>query len=87
MKAVTDKNNIPYCPYCKKPTKRRDLGESSTLVEFIPYYDEEGNNTNPDRNTIEKTYECCECNKIYEVEGNDYDGYEYKGVKNESDSI
>jgi len=69
---------IPQCPHCKKPTKRTSHGSSSTLMYYMPVYDENGVNTNPDRNTITTAYECLECNKTYVVSGNNVDGYNYK---------
>lgn len=71
-------NDIPQCPYCKKPTKRSGGdGWTTTCVYYPPMYDENGVNTNPDRNTSSTSYSCEECGKSYVISGNDYDGYKY----------
>ena len=72
---------IPVCPYCKKPTRRQKLGSTKTSRYFPPIYDEEGNNTNPDRNTITVEYYCLECNKPYTVSGNIPEGFSYVNIK------
>lgn len=71
-------NGIPICPNCQKPTKRSGGGVcTTTLMWFEPNYDENGINTNPDRNTITTTYRCEECGKDYATKGNAFDGYHY----------
>lgn len=71
-------NGIPICPHCQKPTKRSGGGVCrTTLMWFEPVYDENGRNTNPDRNTITTTYHCDECDKNYATKGNSTDGYRY----------
>lgn len=71
-------NNIPQCPHCNKPTKRSgsSMGSTTTMY-FPPFYDENGNNTNPDRNISTSYWHCHECGKEYTVSGNDVDGFHY----------
>jgi len=61
---------IPQCPYCKKPTRRTGGAGSVTCAYYAPVYDEQGNNTNPDRNTITSNYSCYECGNNYSTAGN-----------------
>jgi len=68
-------NGIPICPYCKKPTRRTVGSSSETLMYFCPIYDKEGNNTNPDRNTLTTNWQCLECGKSYQTKGNYVDGF------------
>lgn len=70
--------HIPQCPNCKKPTTRTSGCTSVTDVYFPPIYDENGVNTNPDRNTRSTDYKCLECGSSYLVSGNDADGYFYR---------
>ena len=58
---------VPQCPFCKKPTKRQEGCSVSTLVYYIPTYNEEGTDINPDRNCNTTDYHCCECNTAYSV--------------------
>ena len=75
-------NGIPICPYCKKPTKRSGGGMSTcTAVYYPPMYDENGVNTNPDRNTISTEYYCEECGNNYTIRGNNTDGFNYDSLK------
>jgi hypothetical protein len=74
---MTNTNGIPICPNCKKPTKRTVGTSTSTCMYFPPIYDENGNNTNPDRNKTTASYTCLECQKDYSVSGNYIDGYTY----------
>ena len=53
--------NIPICPKCKKPTKRKEGGSTSTLAYYPPIYDERGININPDRNITTTTWTCLNC--------------------------
>jgi hypothetical protein len=69
--------NIPQCPYCKKPTKRTGGIGTVTAMYFPPIYDENGINTNPDRNIQTSRWTCNECEKDYEISGNEVDGYHY----------
>jgi len=78
---VIETNGIPQCPYCKKPTRRSGGMTSITAAYYQPIYDENGNNTNPDRNTITSSWECLECNKNYSTVGNHTDGFYYKNLK------
>jgi len=68
--------SIPQCPYCKKPTKRISKGGTRTAMYFPPTYDEQGNNTNPDKNICTEHWLCLECDKQYATKGN-IDGYKY----------
>jgi hypothetical protein len=70
--------HIPQCPHCKKPTKRSGGSSMSTAAYYPPIYDENGKNTNPDRNINTSTYSCYECTKNYTVSGNSTEGYYYK---------
>jgi ribosomal protein L37AE/L43A len=74
---VIDTGGIPQCPYCKKPTKRTGGGGSVTCMYYPPVYDEQGNNTNPDRNTRTSVWECLECKNHYTTDGNYTDGFYY----------
>lgn len=69
---------VPQCPHCKKPTKRTGGMSSVTCAYYAPIYDEQGNNTNPDRNTITSSYNCYECGKDYSTAGNHTDGFFYR---------
>ena len=69
---------IPICPYCKKPTERTGGVGTVTAMYFPPVYDEEGNNTNPDRNISTSNWYCSECGNDYETSGNAHDGYSYR---------
>lgn len=69
---------VPQCPHCKKPTKRTGGAGSVTCVYYPPMYDENGKNTNPDKNTITSQWHCCECKKDYSTAGNYTDGFYYK---------
>ena len=61
----------PYCPYCKKPTKRSSGVVSVTAMYFVPTYDKKGQNINPDRNTRTSIWRCLECggDYIYKTNG------------------
>jgi hypothetical protein len=72
--------NIPQCPYCQKPTKRIGGSGSVTNMVYPPMYDENGVNTNPDRNTITSNWACLECEKKYTTSGNKTEGFVYEGV-------
>jgi ribosomal protein L37AE/L43A len=74
-------NGIPVCPFCQKPTERTGGMGTVTLAYFTPVYDETGKNINPDRNTCTTNWHCNNCGKDYQTEGNDVDGFHYKGVK------
>lgn len=60
-------NDITQCPYCKKPTIRTSGEVISTCVYYPPIYDENGVNTNPDRNTSRTVWHCYECKQDYYV--------------------
>ena len=71
-------NGIPICPTCKVPTKRQPQGSTITAAYYPPVYDENGVNTNPDRNTITTAYTCLDCSENFVVAGNPTDGYNYR---------
>jgi len=62
--------SIPQCPHCERPTIRTRGMSSSTMVYFPPVYDEQGRNTNPDRNSTTTDYDCSECKNSYRVSSN-----------------
>jgi len=68
---------IPQCPRCEKPTVRTQGMMTSTAMYYPPVYDENGNNTNPDRNSTNTSYTCKGCHKEFSTYGNIYDGFEY----------
>jgi hypothetical protein len=71
-------NGIPVCPFCQKPTKRTGGGHSfTTLAYFPPQYDENGVNTNPDRNITTRSWQCLECGNRYRTKGNNIEGFHY----------
>ncbi len=69
--------SIPQCPHCKKPTVRTEGMSMTTCMYFQPVYNEQGENTNPDRNTTTTDWHCNSCGNTYVVSGNDTDGYKY----------
>ncbi len=71
-------NGVPICPNCKKPTKRTGGMGSRTLMYFEPVYNENGINTNPDRNISTTSWNCLECGESYTVSGNSVNGYSYR---------
>lgn len=77
-KKVIFTGSIPQCPVCKKPTKREKGSSAKTMMYFQPQYNEKGENTNPDRNTITTDYKCHCCDNSFMICGNGVDGYNYK---------
>ena len=77
MNKVIYTGEIPQCPYCEKPTQRKSLGASKTLLFFTPTFNKEGVNKNPDINTIKQGYKCQECLNNYGIKGNPVDGFKY----------
>ncbi len=75
--AMWTTNGIPLCPYCKTPTIRTGGAGSVTAAYYEPVYDENGVNTNPDRNTVSSYWHCQECEKSYSTVGNSVDGFNY----------
>jgi len=57
----------PICPYCDKPTVRSSGMSATTLLAYIPIYNEEGINTNPDKNITTSKFNCHTCNREYIV--------------------
>lgn len=53
------------CPKCKKPTKIREGMTIVTAMYFPPIYDENGINTNPDKNQRVTSYTCLECGEEF----------------------
>ena len=68
---------IPQCPRCEKPTVRTEGFSSITAAYYPPIYDENGVNTNPDRNSTTSSYNCNGCNKEFSTNGNYTDGFVY----------
>ena len=79
MKLV-ETNGIPQCPYCEKPTIREEGMSTRTAMYYPPVYDENGINTNPDRNITTTCWKCLGCNHDYTVAGNYHDGFDYIGL-------
>ena len=53
---------------CDKNCKFQQIGPSTmTAMYFAPVYDKEGNNLNPDGNTMTSSYQCTECGKSWRV--------------------
>lgn len=77
MNIVEFTQNIPLCPNCKKPTKRKYEATEVTGMYFKPIYNESGENINPDRNIRTEYYTCSECSKLYKICGNNIEGYVY----------
>lgn len=75
---VINTNGVPRCPHCKKPTRRTGGSGETTLAYYAPIYDENGKNTNPNRNTSTNNWQCLDCGKAYITTGNHADGYFYK---------
>ena len=78
MNQVIFTNGIPICPVCQAPTIREYIGSSRTLMGFMPKYDQNGININPDRNIQTDSYVCHNCELQYNVKGNQHDGWEYQ---------
>jgi hypothetical protein len=53
----------PECP--REDCRFSHSGGSSTLVAYIPIYDKNGVNTNPDRNTTTFKVNCLTCGKMW----------------------
>lgn len=70
-------NGIPICPYCQEPTIRQSMYSTTTAAYYPPVYNEKGENTNPDRNTITNYYHCTKCDKDYCIAGNYMSGWVY----------
>lgn len=77
-KEVIYTNEIPQCPFCEKPTRRSGGASSVTCAYYQPIFNEKGENTNPDRNTITSNWDCLDCGKPYSTAGNYTDGFYYK---------
>ena len=54
-------NPNPECP--REDCAFSYSGGASTLVAYIPIYDKNGVNINPDRNTTTSIFECITCGK------------------------
>lgn len=63
---------IAQCPFCKVPTKRK----IQSLITY--FYDEKGNNVEPDKYFQTTKFNCLYCKKIYEVGGDVLTGRYYK---------
>ena len=55
------KNPNPECP--REDCKFITFGGRTTLVAYIPIYNKNGVNINPDRNTTSFTVDCLSCGK------------------------
>jgi hypothetical protein len=53
----------PECP--REDCRFSHSGGSTTLVAYIPIYDKNGVNTNPDRNTTTFKVNCLTCGKMW----------------------
>ena len=60
------KNPNPECP--REDCRFSHSGGMTTLVAYIPIYDKNGVNTNPDRNTTSFSIECLTCGKMWRGE-------------------
>lgn len=78
---LIETNGIPQCPYCEKPTLRSEGMSTITAMYYPPVYDENGINTNPDRNITTTYWKCLECCRDYVVAGNFHDGFDYVNFK------
>jgi hypothetical protein len=58
------KNPNPECP--REDCVFIQSGEMTTLAAYIPTYDKNGVNINPDRNTTTFKVNCLSCGKIWE---------------------
>jgi len=56
-------NPNPECS--REDCKFITFGVRSTLVAYIPIYDKNGVNINPNRNTTSFTVDCLSCGKIW----------------------
>ena len=57
------KNPNPECP--REDCKFTSFYGTSTLVAYIPIYDKDGKNINPDANTTTFKVNCLSCGKIW----------------------
>jgi hypothetical protein len=57
------KNPNPECP--REDCRFAYGGGSTTLVTYIPIYDKNGVNINPDKNTTTFGVECLSCGKMW----------------------
>jgi hypothetical protein len=55
-------------PNCEKECLFTKSGSMSTLMAYIPMYDKNGNNVNPDRNIISYNISCVVCGKLWSAE-------------------
>jgi len=56
-------NPNPECP--RQDCRFSYGGGSSTLAYYIPIYDKNGNNINPDKNTTTFNVNCLTCGKMW----------------------
>lgn len=57
------KNPNPECP--REDCRFTHSGGTSTLVAYIPIYDKNGVNINPDANTTTFSVNCSSCGKMW----------------------
>jgi len=81
-KKVVYTGRIPQCPNCDKPIMRTGGVTTTTCIYFPPRYDENGVNTNPDRNKSTSSWYCEECKEPYTVTGNYVEGFFYEPKTN-----
>lgn len=62
-------------PNCDGECRFQSHGSTSTLVAYIPIYDKNGVNVNPDRNTTSESVTCSTCKRSWTVRGNNFDGF------------
>jgi hypothetical protein len=74
------KNPNPECP--REDCRFSYGGGTTTLVAYIPIYDKDGKNINPDRNTTSFTVNCITCGKIWRGQSC-LDKTTYEEVKND----
>ena len=74
------KNPNPECP--REDCRFTYSGGTSTLVAYIPIYDKNGVNINPDANTTTFNVNCSSCGKMW-VGATRLGKTTYKEVKND----
>jgi hypothetical protein len=74
------KNPNPECP--REDCKFTSFDGTSTLVAYIPIYDKDGKNINPDANTTTFKVYCLSCGKMW-VGNSRLDETTYEEVKND----
>jgi hypothetical protein len=52
---------------CERECKFIQGSSSTTMAYYMPMYDKNGVNTNPDRNTTRSKYSCTVCGKCFNI--------------------